>query len=66
MVDADEALDYFECDTVAFACFRAGRIADAVAFAERAVDASGGAVAAYGERLRWYRERLAPATAAPR
>jgi hypothetical protein len=65
MVESAAVLDYYECDTVAFACLRAGRVADAVAFAERAVAASGGAVAAYGERLRWYRS-LPGAVAAPR
>ena len=66
MVEDVAALDYFECDTVAFACLRAGRVDDAVGYAERAVAASGGAVPAYAARLRWYRGELAVAAAAPR
>jgi hypothetical protein len=66
MVEDVAALDYFECDTVAFACLRAGRRAEAVAFAERAVAASADAVPAYGARLRWYRSELGVAAAAPR
>jgi hypothetical protein len=66
MVDDVAALDYFECDTVAFACLRAGRGDDAVGFAERAVAASGGAVPAYAARLRWYRSDRTVAVPAPR
>jgi hypothetical protein len=66
MVEDVAALDYFECDTVAFACLRAGRGDDAIDFAERAVAASGGAVPAYAARLRWYRSERAVAVPAPR
>lgn len=61
MAGDPEALDYFECDTVASAYFAVGRTADAVAFAARAVARGGADVPAYGERLRRYQQALATA-----
>ena len=63
MLEQREAMDYFEFDTAALAMFLVGRMADAVALQETAIEKGGSGNPEYVERLQRYK---ASGASAPR
>ena len=61
MLEQRDRMDYFEFDTAALAMFLAGRVDEAVALQETAIEKGGKGNPEYTERLQRYKARLAPA-----
>jgi hypothetical protein len=61
MLEQRDSMDYYEFDTAALAMFLAGRVDEAVALQETAIDKGGKGNPEYTERLQRYKARMAPA-----
>lgn len=61
MLEQEQAMDYFEFDTAALAMFLVGRVEQAVALQQTAIDKGGKDNPEYVERLERYKAGLAPA-----
>jgi hypothetical protein len=61
MLEQRDSMDGYEFDTAALAMFLAGRVDEAVALQETAIDKGGKGNPEYTERLQRYKARLAPA-----
>ena len=61
MLEQRDQMDYYEFDTAALAMFLAGRVDEAVALQETAIDKGGKGNPEYTERLQRYKTRMAPA-----
>ena len=61
MLEQRDSMDSYEFDTAALAMFLAGRVDEAVALQETAIEKGGKGNPEYTERLQRYRARMAPA-----